>query len=96
MWVERENRPENRYNPHHSPPLPSLHPDCTAISPSISAAERTTHGRAEDPFRVRHPPRGGSLKGQVIDVDGLSHPLQGELKSKLGRQGQLPGAGAES
>lgn len=38
----------------------------------------------------------GSLKGQDIDVGGLSHFLQGEIKVKLGRPGQFLGVGAES
>lgn len=90
----KTSREQLQSRPLTTPTSALPHPD--GISQSICAAERTTWGRAEDPSRVKHLPQGGSLKSQGIDVDGRSHPLQGELKSKLGKPGQLLEAGAES
>lgn len=59
------------------------------MSQSISAAEGTTQNS-----RTKAPPgKGilleGSLKGQGIDIGGVSHFLQGEMKLERGRPGQL-------
>lgn len=85
-----------RYNPDLSPPR---HPAAQIPQPCLRAAllQKGLLGEAE----TRTPPgRGilleGSLKGQDIDVGGLSHFLQGEIKVKLGRPGQFLGVGAES
>ena len=86
------------YNPDLSPPR---HPTAQIPQPCLRASllqkgAKDTLGKAAEP---RTPPgKGilleGGLKGQDIDVGGLSHLLQGEIKAKLGRPGQFPGVGA--